>query len=390
MVLAGILAPRRTDNSFRLQSDEAHHTGVTPLTELPIDLVRTFPIDYMHNGCLGVMRKLLHYWIGGPLKTRLQSYKVTEISRRLENLKCHIPVEFNRKTRTLAELNRWKATELRTFLLYVGPIVLKDIVDIAVYEHFLLLHFGFNILLSKRHLTNLGSQLAKKVLDVFVKHSTRIYGSEFSVYNVHMLTHLADDADFYGPLDNISCFPFENYLGQLKNLIKSPTKPLQQLCRRLTEINFSLSDSNFNNSVFEGPKFIHNSGPFPDFLFDFNKYTQFKKLYFDNFILSVNSYSDCDSYCLVTKSVVVQIHNVIVGLESSEILIVGKKFSNSTSLYVYPFESEHLDIYLVSNLSDHYQIWHSKDILAKCLVFPYKNVYASLPLIHSTSSTASL
>ncbi|BHF79751.1 hypothetical protein SprV_0702287400 [Sparganum proliferum] len=50
----------RDDRSFRMRSQEQHHKGTSPFEDLPIDMVASFPIDYMHLVCLGVMRKLLH------------------------------------------------------------------------------------------------------------------------------------------------------------------------------------------------------------------------------------------------------------------------------------------------------------------------------------------
>ena len=38
----------RTNTSFRSQSDESHHKGLSPLLKLPIDMVNSFPIDFMH------------------------------------------------------------------------------------------------------------------------------------------------------------------------------------------------------------------------------------------------------------------------------------------------------------------------------------------------------
>ena len=46
----------------------------------------------------------------------------------------------------LSDLDRWKATELRSFLLYYGMIVLKDIIDFRTYKHFLSLSISIRIL----------------------------------------------------------------------------------------------------------------------------------------------------------------------------------------------------------------------------------------------------
>lgn len=207
---------KRTNKTFRSHSDEDHHNGDSPLTALPIDMVNHFVLDYMHCVCLGVTRKLLNTWLSGPLLVRISGQNLNKISERI--LKCQncIPIEFNRKPRALNELARFKASEFRTLLLYILVVALKDLVDPAVYDHFLLLHCSMSILLSQQHINTLGIPLARECLTVFVKHCEALYGKQFYVYNVHALYHICDDAEKYGPLDNISAFPFENYLGEIK------------------------------------------------------------------------------------------------------------------------------------------------------------------------------
>lgn len=56
-----------------------------------------------------------------------------------------------------------------------------------------------------------------------------------AVYNVHGLVHLSGDAHMFGSLDNISAFPFENFLSKLKRMIRKPKFPLAQVVRRLSE-----------------------------------------------------------------------------------------------------------------------------------------------------------
>lgn len=226
-------ARKRTDNSFRAKVDEDHHVGTSPLISLNINMVNDFPIDYMHNVCLGVMRKLLNYWVGGNLNVRLPTRLISLISNNLLSFKEYIPSEINRKPRSLSELSRFKATEFRTFLLYTGIVALNYVVDAGIYNHFLLLHSAISLLMLANATSNnkeINCELASTILVTFIEHGKRLYGPEFLIYNVHVLSHLSEDVLHFGALDTFSAFPFEIFLGQLKSLIKSTTKPLQQIC----------------------------------------------------------------------------------------------------------------------------------------------------------------
>ena len=130
-------------------------------------------------------------------------------------MRVHIPTEFARKPRSLKELDRWKATEFRQFLLYTGPIILYRILDPAIYNNFLLLFSAISILVCPRLSSNY-AEYAKTLLKTFVNHYADIYGKDLVVYNVHGLIHLPDDVKMHGPLDTFSSFPFENYLQKLK------------------------------------------------------------------------------------------------------------------------------------------------------------------------------
>lgn len=367
---------KRTNESFVLQMDEDHHIGISPLLQLNIGLVSDFPIDYMHAVCLGVMKKLLHSWIGGNLNVRLRARNVALLSQNLLALCPFMVREINRRPRSLSELARWKATELRTFLLYLGPLILKNI-DIGIYEHFLLLHAGVFILCSTFLTKKCGHDLAHELLLTFVSHSKKIYGAQFLVYNVHILSHLADDSRKYGTLDSFSAFPFENYLGQLKRLLKSSTKPLQQAYCRLVESNNILKIISQTEKV----QFFYEHFSGIHLHFD-RDYKQYKKISVNGLQMTIHSYSNADCYCLTHTNLVVQISNILV--KNSDIFFIGKKFENYSSLYKYPFDSNILNIYVISKLSA-LQYWSLKQIQAKCLVFPIENTesFVSFPLIHS-------
>lgn len=124
MTYPKIRANLRTDTAFNSKRDEEHHTGDLPFTDTQLGMISQFPIDYMHQVCLGVTKRILIMWIKGPLCNRVGQHVIGSISDALIALKENVPCEFARKPRSLSEIDRWKATEYRQFLLYTGPVVL--------------------------------------------------------------------------------------------------------------------------------------------------------------------------------------------------------------------------------------------------------------------------
>ena len=54
----------RTDNSFRKSIHKNHHVGESLFKKLKIDMISTFPLDYMHLVLLGVFKRLIIIWTG--------------------------------------------------------------------------------------------------------------------------------------------------------------------------------------------------------------------------------------------------------------------------------------------------------------------------------------
>jgi hypothetical protein len=238
VTMTDVSAPLRNDDLFAKFSYRGHQESISPLNNIPnVGLVSNFILDYMHLICLGVVRRLLHRWTRGPKKFgRLSSGLIAVISEQLISLRNSVPSDFARKPRSLKELDRWKATEFRMFLLYVGPVVLKKHLHPSVYENFLCLSVGTSILLSDNRHPMI--EYARQLLICFVNTATALYGDTFVVYNVHSLIHIADDVRQHGcSLNHLSAFPFENYLQKLKKLIRSAHNPVAQIARRLHEMN---------------------------------------------------------------------------------------------------------------------------------------------------------
>jgi len=70
------------------------------------------------------------------------------LSEALVSLSNQEPVEFARTPRKVSDLDRWKATELRQFMLYTGLVCLRGILSDTVYSNFMLSSVGMFILLS--------------------------------------------------------------------------------------------------------------------------------------------------------------------------------------------------------------------------------------------------
>lgn len=142
---------KRTHLSFKTKQFEDHHTPgpLSILTEIPnIDIIKVFSLDYMHLICLGVVKKLLHLWLSkGPLPVRIRGKKIKELHYLLISLKHQVTSKFSRKPRGIInEVNRWKATEFRQFILYTGPVVLKNILSTECYIYIFQLKY-YSILL---------------------------------------------------------------------------------------------------------------------------------------------------------------------------------------------------------------------------------------------------
>ena len=78
---------------------------------------------------------------------------------------------------------------------------------------------------------------ARELILSFVKKCQKVYGKAFTVYNVHSLCHLPDDVEhFCCSLNDVSSFPFENYLQTLKRMVRQSKNPIVQVVKRLTEL----------------------------------------------------------------------------------------------------------------------------------------------------------
>ena len=263
--------PVRTNQSFREKLHDVHHIGVevSPFCDLDVDMIASFPLDYMHLVLLGVVRRFLKCWLGLSLEkkktfARLHRSSVSIMNCRQKKFSISVPFEFQRRPRSFSFAGVFKATELRMFLCYLSPAVMLRIFKTAkIYQHFMLLVTAMRILLSPGQ-SNESVMFARNCLVSFVKFAPSLYGNACHVYNVHNLVHLADDYDRYGNLDRVSSFPFESFLFNLKSYIKRPGKELEQVVKRLHEEHNILTASTDEQKL--QLKGQHSNGPLGQYL----------------------------------------------------------------------------------------------------------------------------
>ncbi len=88
-----------------------------------LDLVCDIPLDYLHLVCIGIGKRLIQIWLDNGL---LKVKSVSTRSKKYENI---ARMNFKKNPESLEEVKRWKATQFRQFLLYIGVPVLQDLID---------------------------------------------------------------------------------------------------------------------------------------------------------------------------------------------------------------------------------------------------------------------
>lgn len=362
-------AELRTDVSFRNKIHLSHHTEDTDIKKLPIDLVRDIPFEYMHLICLGVTRKLLYLWCTiKKSQTRLKPHEIQSINDRLLVVKKFTPCEFSRRPRSLKELDYWKATELRQFLLYTGPVVLKHIISPQLYEHFLCLSVAVRLLLSELTYKKYNAY-ADELLVYFVQCFQTLYGAKNLSYNVHGLIHLAKDSYCHGPLDNFSGFKFENHLQKIKYLVRSPFNALQQVYNRVVELESSSSISSSSTPHNCLLKEIHSVNHLDE--------THFSIYKTNSFVFKLSQGNNCVQLNCGQIGTIIK----FIKKKDNGEYILFRQFKFQSDFFTAPCRSSFVGIYLVSCLKKP-EIRNIQEISTKVYLIPFSAEFVAVKLVH--------
>lgn len=190
--------------------------GKSVISYLPMyHLEKNTVIDYMHGILLGITKKLLSLWFEGKYFTEefFIGHKIDDVDRLLKKIKP--PYLISRRPRKLKNnYHKWKASELRSWLLHYSLPCLTGILPDLVLEHYACLVEGIYLLLQESICIS-DLERADVLLLTFYKNAAVIYGDQFLGLNVHNLQHYKLCVKMWGPLWAYSCFGYESCNGDI-------------------------------------------------------------------------------------------------------------------------------------------------------------------------------
>lgn len=359
----------RTDETFRLRENEEHHIVTSPFETLYIDMINTFPMDYMHFLCHGVVKKCIQGLSNAALPYRVSSNTLDVINSLISSI--NLPGDFSRKPRSIRHSGLWKATEFRTFILYLLPVLrFCRTLHIEMFEHLHLLHCIITFSCHPK-LHNLYASQINDFACQFISRCHDIWGPSFIVYNVHSLRHLASEIARHGSLDNFSCFWAENFLRFVKEQIKGSNFVLQQIVKRVYEKDVCLGHlkslpcddifSHQKTEVIDG-KSVFQKVSLP------NRSTFISDTFPDNIVF-------------INNKTVMRISNILKDNDGNGILR-GRVYKTVETMYESPIHSSVLSAFYVEDLFIEEVCFCLNDIFCKGLLLECERVIA-MPILHT-------
>lgn len=228
--------------------------GRSPLWDVPgFNFTRDVPTEYMHTGCLGVVRRMLEL-----------TFSVGEVRKRNTKRKLSSPFEFNMymlETKVTREFPRrarkldfavMKALEMRNIGLFFFPHVLQCIEPNAKERRlWLLLAFLLrSCVLPSKEFNPVNIDNLETVREEFYVLYEILFGSNNCTYNTHVFGSHVMDMRVHGPLTFTSAFGFESFYGEMRNCFTPGTQSqLKQIMEKVL-IKRALSFHCCNNSIY--------------------------------------------------------------------------------------------------------------------------------------------
>ena len=372
---------QRTDASFRNRDQPIHHDSYSLFEDIEdFDMVESFTIDGMHTIYICGLKRFLHF-LRGHESTRVHKV-ISEpdfFELGTEYGKTKFPREFSRPSRSFAHIGQWKATELRSFVLYGGDIILNRHLPKPVVHAFRCFSMAVRIL-TDEYLYLQYNAFAKSLITCFLDTCVASFGKHFMTLATHYLSHLPAECVKFGPIDSFSCFKYENVLKSLKKRCRSFKKPLKSLSNQLRIKSTFISKK---SRAFMDGKLVttlkrqtERSSIIPGVCFN--------TVVYRHHILTVNP-PDC--YFVTREVAYYRIREIVFHDKEQGIMLVCNKYDKTEAAYYVPtadetrFESLKLGIARLVKLSEQEVVVPLRRFGRKCVVHCIYDQYYAYPMI---------
>lgn len=214
----------------------------------------------------------------------------------------------------------------------------------------------------------------RESFDEYIEEFINIYGIEYISSNVYNLTHVVVDVLKFGNLSKISAYQFENCLYSLKLRLRKCDNPLEQISRRIVELDLDYREAINEMSVC--PPILSNP-------FKYQQETVFGSIVLNgNFVL--NNKKNGDKWFLI-DSKIVEFH--FATKHNDEYLIYGYCVEKLNNFFTRPISSTIINIYSgkikKSNQIAHFNL---NNIMAKMICMQKvkdSEEFVFMPLLHT-------
>ena len=234
------IADRIIENGGPLPRDEAK--GIKGkshfLTQPHFNMIADVPCEYMHLGCLGVVKRLVSLTFKvGEIRDRVTKRKLSDpncFNQYIRNVQ--VVREFGRRCRNL-DVSVYKAQEYRNLILFFFPLVIKCIEPTYTEEiklWYLLVFMMRSCVLPNHEFRNLPDRLIANACDNFYRLFQKLFGKKNCIYSVHVFSSHLLKIRGTMPLTFKSAFKFESFYAEMKNMYVpgtlATTKQILQNC----------------------------------------------------------------------------------------------------------------------------------------------------------------
>ncbi|KAJ8670452.1 hypothetical protein QAD02_001711 [Eretmocerus hayati] len=371
-------APLRTLLTFRDDLPPAYQNIRSPVEYL-VDPLTQVPLDPMHHLNLVVSKKHVNLFLTAIENFDPDGRVIESLDNDFKSLGRWTPCEFNRKVRSIKEFPHFKATELRTTLLYTATVIFSKYMNAEAMLHFNSLHLAARLLSDPDECIR-NNNFARELLKYYVEQMRYLYGDHMLIYNVHNLLHLCDEVLRFGSLDNFSAIGFEGYLYIIKKMLKNETNILSQIVNRVNEmsINAIKTKRACRDRLLQGRQFMLTKPKVANNL-PRGYFSAHVNIQFANFILTCNV---PDNTCYMKDGTIVEIQHICRNAERVSV-IIGKKILVCRPLENYMIDSRQLGICKSNILSDELYEWPVSQIHKKAFRMLLDEEFYLFPILHS-------